>query len=72
MSIDSDNVFSEVRFDWYQTDSTVVVNFYLKGAPKDKVNLEFQQNYVSWWKLLLVTHFLFLTIVAYEITNNSS
>jgi suppressor of G2 allele of SKP1 len=40
-------VASKVRYEWYQTTTTVVVTIYAKGVPRDKVEVEIQERSVG-------------------------
>ncbi|KAL1850345.1 Cochaperone protein [Paecilomyces lecythidis] len=38
---------SKVRHEWYQSSDSVVLTLYVKGVPKDKVDVEFKENSIS-------------------------
>ena len=35
---------SKIRYEWYQTNDSVIVTLYCKGIPKDKATVELKQN----------------------------
>ncbi|GAD91992.1 SGT1 and CS domain protein [Paecilomyces variotii No. 5] len=38
---------SKVRHEWYQSNDSVVLTLYVKGVPKDKVDVEFKDHSIS-------------------------
>lgn len=40
-------VVDKIKFDWYQNSSSVNVSLFIKNAPKDKVNVQFDPRSVS-------------------------